>query len=164
MISIRKLTIEDVITTFAYSSNHENTYYMLNSPFLTIDETKEFVSKCIAEYESKNPRFLSFAVVYNDVHVGEVFASISKKEADIGWIIDKRYWGKGIATCGAKLFIEYLKNEHGIEHLISCCDARNMPSRRIMEKLGMKFVGENGIRYYDKEVSPNEELKFEMHL
>ena len=33
-----------------------------------------------------------------------------------------------------------------------------------MEKLGMQFVGENGVRYYDKEVSPGKELKFEMNL
>ena len=164
MISIRKLTLEDAITTFEYSPNHENTYYMLNAPFLSIDETKEFFSRRIAEYESDNPGYLSFAVVYNNIHVGEVFASIFAGEADIGWIIDKRYWGKGMATCGAKWLIEYLKNEYEIKHLVAYCDERNKASKRIMEKLGMQFVGENGVRYYDKEVSPGKELKFEMNL
>lgn len=41
---------------------------------------------------------------------------------------------------------------------------RNIQSKRIMEKLGMQYAGENGIRYYDKETSPGKELKFEMHL
>lgn len=164
MVSIRKLTMEDVNTMYSYSSTNENTYYMLMSPFLTIDETQEFLSKCIAEYESEHPRYLSFAVVYNEVHVGEVFASISGKEADIGWIIDKRYWGKGIATSGAKTFIEYLKNEYGIDHFVAYCDARNIASKMVMEKLGMQFAGINGVRNYDKDVSSGDELKFEMYL
>ena len=33
-----------------------------------------------------------------------------------------------------------------------------------MEKIGMKFVGTNGVRNYEKEVLPGEELKYEMYL
>jgi len=164
MVSIRKFMIEDVKTTFAYSSDVENTYYMLNSPFATVDETKQFILKCINEYDCENPRYLSFAVTYDGIHVGEVFASISGKEVDIGWIIDKHYWGKGIATSAAKLLLEYLKNELQIDHVIAYCDARNIPSKRVMEKLGMTFVGINGVRSYDKEVSQGEELKYEMYM
>ena len=164
MVLLRKLTMEDADTTFAYSSDFENTYYMLNSPFLTIEETKHFLAKCIAEYDCQEPRYLSFAVTYNEIHVGEVFALIAEKEADIGWIIDKRYWGKGISTLAAKALIEYLRDCLKIEYLVSYCDARNIPSKRVMEKLGMTFVGGNGIRKYDKNVLPGEELKYEMYL
>ena len=55
MVLLRKLTMEDADTTFAYSSDFENTYYMLNSPFLTIEETKHFLAKCIAEYDCQEP-------------------------------------------------------------------------------------------------------------
>lgn len=164
MVLLRKLTMEDVDTTFAYSSDFENTYYMLNSPFLTIEETKHFLAKCIAEYDCQEPRYLSFAVTYNEIHVGEVFASISEKEADIGWIIDKRYWGNGISTLAAKALIEYLRDYLKIEYLVAYCDVRNIPSKRVMEKLGMTFAGTNGIRKYDKDVLPGEELKYEMRL
>jgi len=109
MVSIRKFTLDDVKTMFEYSSSLENTYYMYNPPFLTLDETKQFMIKCIDEYESKNPKYLSYAVEYGGIHVGEVFASISGKLANIGWIIHKNYWGKGIATRGAELLIEKLK-------------------------------------------------------
>lgn len=164
MVSIRRLTMEDADTTFEYSTDFENTYYMLNSPFLTIEETNHFLAKCIAEYDCEHPKYLSFAVIYNEIHVGEVFASISGKEADIGWIINKRYWGKGISTCAAKELIEYLRDFFQIEYLVSYCDARNISSKRVMEKLGMIFVGTNGIRKYDKDVLPGEELKYEMYL
>ena len=170
MISIRKLTLEDVKTTYAYSSDHENTYYMLNSPFSAIGEAEAFLCRRIAEYESEHPEYLSFAVTYQDVHVGEVFASIfeKEKEAEIGWIIDKHYWGKGIATRAAELFVDHLKKEYGIECLRAYCDARNAASKRVIEKIGMRFAGENGVRFYDKdynkEVPPGVELVFSMRL
>ena len=44
-----------------------------------IEETNHFLAKCIAEYDCQEPRYLSFAVTYNEIHVGEVFASISEK-------------------------------------------------------------------------------------
>ena len=53
MISIRKLTMDDVETTFTYASDFENTHYMLMVPFLTREETKEFLGKCIDEYASE---------------------------------------------------------------------------------------------------------------
>ena len=164
MITIRKFTLEDVGTTFVYSSDHENTYYMLNSPFTTPEETHAFLVKCIEEYDKEHPRYISFAVIYEGVHVGEVFATISEQEAIIGWLISKQHWGKGIATHAARLLIDYLKSELHLSHLISYCDARNIASKRVMEKLGMRFVGTNGARNYEKNVTPGEELKYEMEL
>ena len=69
MISIRKLTMEDSVTTFAYSSDAENVFYMLNSPFLTLEETVKFLAKCIAEYKKEKPKYLSYAVIYEGVPV-----------------------------------------------------------------------------------------------
>lgn len=164
MISIRKLTMDDINTTFAYSSDFENTHYMLMVPFATVEETRDFIGKCIEAYDSEQPEYLSFAVVWDNLHVGEVFAYISEKEADIGWIIDKRYWGKGFATQAAKLLVEYLKNTLQIETIVAYCDARNIPSQKVMEHLGMEFVGSNGIRTYEKAVSSFEELKYRMSI
>ena len=69
-----------------------------------------------------------------------------------------------ISTLAAKALIEYLRDYLKIEYLVSYCDARNIPSKRVMEKLGMTFVGGKGIRKYDKNVLPGEELKYEMYL
>ena len=111
MIYLRKLNMNDLNTTHAYSSDFENTYYMLNSEFSNIKETEKYLEKCINEYEKTNPTFITFAVVYNEIHVGEVFATLSKDGTIIGWIINKNYWRKGIATTAANMLIDILKNE-----------------------------------------------------
>lgn len=164
MVAIRKLTLVDVNTAYEYSSDFENTYYMLSSPFRDIEETEGFIRKCIERYACAEPDYLSFAVTYGGVHVGEVFAFLSDGEADIGWVINKRYWRKGISTEAAKLLVKHLNENLNIRHFVAYCDGRNIPSRRVMEKIGMTFAGVNGIRTYDKEVTPYEELKYELQL
>lgn len=153
MISIRKLKKEDVYTVYEYSSDVENTYYMLNDPFSSLDETKDFIERCIAAYEMNPIPYLSMAVLLNDIHIGEVFASISGEIADIGWIINKKYWGNGYATEAAKLLIEYLEKNLGIRKIIAYCDERNVASQKVMEHLGMRCMGSSGIRKYEQKWS-----------
>lgn len=160
MISIRKFTLDDTESTFSYSSDFENTYYMLMVPHKTIEETRTFLKKCIKEYEKEQPEYLSFAVVLDNQHIGEVFAYLSEKEADIGWLIDKQYWGNGYATQAAKLLVEFLEKNLQIKEIVAYCDARNIPSQKVMEHIGMEYVGTNGIRTYNKDVSEYEELKY----
>ena len=98
MISIREFTLDDVETMFTYASDFENTHYMLMVPHKTIEETREILAKSMKEYEKEQPEYLFFAVILGERHIGEVFAYLSEQEADIGWLIDKRYWGNGYAA------------------------------------------------------------------
>lgn len=162
MIIIRKFTLDDTESTFAYSSDFENTHYMLMVPHKTIEETREFLVKCIQEYEKEQPEYLSFAVVLDNQHIGEVFAYLSEKEADIGWLIDKRYWGNRYASQAAKLMVEYLRTEWKRTEIVAYCDARNIASQKVMQNIGMEFAGSNGIRTYEKEVEDWEEVKYKL--
>lgn len=160
MVLIRKFTLDDAESTFVYSSDFENTHYMLMVPHKSIEETREFLVKCIQEYEKECPEYLSFAVTLDGQHIGEVFAYLSEKEADIGWLIDKRYWGKGYASAAAKMLIEYIKTDLHRTDIVAYCDARNIPSQKVMQKIGMEFAGSNGIRTYEKDVEDWEEVKY----
>lgn len=162
MILIRKFTLDDIESTFVYSSDFENTHYMLMVPHKTIEETKEFLVKSINEYEKENPEYLSFAVILDEKHIGEVFAYLSEKEADIGWLIDKRYWGHGYASQAANFLVEYLQTKLKRTEIVAYCDERNLASQKVMKKIGMKFVGSNGIRTYEKDVEDWEEVKYRL--
>lgn len=160
MVTIRKFTLDDVASMFAYSSDFENTHLMLMVPHKSMSETETAIKKCIAEYEKENLEYLSFAVCLDGVHIGEVFAYLSEKEADIGWLIDKRYWGKGYATEAAKLLVEYICIKLDRTDIVAYCDARNLASQKVMKNIGMEFAGSNGIRTYEKDVEAWEEVKY----
>ena len=58
---------------------------------------------------------------------------------EIGWRLIPEVWGNGIATEGAKAVIKYAK-EKGITEIYSFTSENNLPSRKVMEKIGMTFL------------------------
>jgi len=67
-------------------------------------------------------------------------------EIEVGYSIIKPYWGRGIGTEAAKGWMEYGFNTAGLERIVAVAIKENIASRRIMEKLGMRFE-KNEIHY-----------------
>jgi RimJ/RimL family protein N-acetyltransferase len=63
---------------------------------------------------------------------------------EIGWRLDAPYWNRGLATEGAAAVLRYAFEQLGIPEVVSFAVAANIPSRRVMEKLGMIYEGEFG--------------------
>ncbi len=61
-------------------------------------------------------------------------------EIEIGYAIDKAHWRKGYATEAAERFMRYAFEDLKAEKLVAVARPENMASRRVMEKLGMRFV------------------------
>ena len=57
---------------------------------------------------------------------------------DIGWRLSKKSWNKGYATEGAKRCLEYAFNDLKIETIVAICSVINVPSERVMQKIGMQ--------------------------
>lgn len=58
-------------------------------------------------------------------------------EVELGWIVRRRYWGKGIATEAAAAWLDFAFDTLGRERIVSMVSAENVASRRVAEKLGM---------------------------
>lgn len=56
---------------------------------------------------------------------------------EIGWRLDTAYWGKGLATEGARAVVHHAFNVLHLDELVSLTVPANLRSRRVMEKLGM---------------------------
>lgn len=68
---------------------------------------------------------------------------------EIGWMIDRRVWGQGLATEGAGAILELAAPNYGQQHVISLIHPDNAASIRVAEKLGETLEGEtdlNGTR------------------
>lgn len=72
----------------------------------------------------------------------------SQHKTEIGWRLEKKFWGRGFATEGALAGLRFGFKKVGLEGITSICDPRNRASRRVMEKIGMKFGGEVLFRGY----------------
>jgi ribosomal-protein-alanine N-acetyltransferase len=61
---------------------------------------------------------------------------------EIGWRLAAAHWNQGLATEGARAVLRYAFEELRLRELVSLAVAANLPSRRVMEKLGMTYEGE----------------------
>jgi RimJ/RimL family protein N-acetyltransferase len=56
---------------------------------------------------------------------------------EIGWRLERAYWGRGLAVEGACAAVHHAFEVLGLAKLVSFATEGNLRSRRVMEKLGM---------------------------
>ncbi len=56
---------------------------------------------------------------------------------EVGWRLDPRCWGRGVATEGARAALAHGFRRHGLEQIIAVAPRANTPSLRVMQRLGM---------------------------
>mgnify|MGYP003290985384 FL=1 len=145
------------------SSDIENTRLMMFLPS-TKEETFSYIKKCETQWKSENQTLFEFDILLkgeNNKFIGgisfellfdnpEIVKKFGKNCADMGWLLDKNFWNKGFASESAKCVLEFTKSL-GVKKMIAQCDAENIGSWRVMEKIGMKKYSDNGIRYNKSE-------------
>ncbi len=64
---------------------------------------------------------------------------------EIGFHLREKYWGKGLATEGAKAVIHHAFHVLPAKDLVAGHHPQNTGSKRVLEKLGFRYIGD---RYY----------------
>jgi RimJ/RimL family protein N-acetyltransferase len=76
--------------------------------------------------------------------------SEGEHRTEVGWRLDRAYWGRGLATEGAVARVRYGLEDLGLERIISIIQPENLASRRVAEKSGLTLQGET--RWRDDDV------------
>ena len=61
-------------------------------------------------------------------------------ETEVGFLLDKPFWGKGYATEAAQACVRFGFEEIKLNHLIALVHSENLASRRVIEKCGMSYM------------------------
>ena len=56
---------------------------------------------------------------------------------EIGWRLGPEFWGRGYATEGAQAVLQFGFDALGLREIVSFTTESNLPSRRVMERIGM---------------------------
>lgn len=59
-----------------------------------------------------------------------------RPQVEIGWVLDRRFWGRGLAPEGARACLDHAWSI-GLPEVVAFTAAVNAPSQRVMEKIGM---------------------------
>jgi len=65
------------------------------------------------------------------------FAAHFTPAVEVGWRLARTAWGNGYATEAARAAIAYGFDDLELDEIVSFTTVANLPSRRVMEKLGM---------------------------
>ena len=110
----------------------------------TPKKTRDFVRSVLTEPASR-PRYNYNLVMTQDgTLVGAVRLTIRSRddrEADIGYVCSRPYWGRGYATEASRELLHFGFEKLRMHRIYATCDPRNGASWRVMEKLGMTREG-----------------------
>ena len=98
-------------------------------------------------------KYTEFAVVLGNKAIGSVGVkrlSDVHQDAEVGWVFDARYWGQGYATEAARALMDWSFRTLELHRITAVCDARNVPSYRLMERLGMRREAHHVKSYFSK--------------
>lgn len=62
-------------------------------------------------------------------------------EVEVGYLLAKQAWGKGYATEAAQECVRFGFSEKRLDHIVGITYPKNIASRHVLEKLGMKEIG-----------------------
>ncbi len=131
---------EDAEQLFEICGNADVMAYVGDGkPFENMERTEKFLD-WVQKYQKENG-FCRWAVIEKDSEkiVGSCgFARLENGEIDFGYLFAKDTWGKSYATEAGLKCVKYGLNKLKFAKIVAMVDVENMPSKRVLEKIGFK--------------------------
>jgi ribosomal-protein-alanine N-acetyltransferase len=61
-------------------------------------------------------------------------------ETEVGYLLDKPFWGKGFATEAARASLQFGFERCALDHIIALVHLDNLASRRVIQKCGFTYM------------------------
>lgn len=110
---------------------------------LAAEESDAMVERIERHFEESGFGLFATEIRESGAFAGFIGLAIPKFEApfmpavEIGWRLAAKFWGRGLATEGAREALRYGFEELGLTSVVSFTADANLRSRRVMEKLEM---------------------------
>ena len=140
-IYLTKILPSCAVDIFEYASDPETTKYMIWETHKSLLDTFSFIEGALKkEIETS---YLCWGIEHNGKIIGMVDMTFNEdhNRYEIGYILNKAYWNKGIMTKAAITVINYFRS-CGVNQFVGVPFIDNIASRRVLEKCGFKKVKE----------------------
>lgn len=140
-LTLRPWTLDDLTDLYEYASVDGVGQMAGWLPHKNIDETRVILQHFIAEKKT-------FAIEFNGKVIGslgieqydekELPEFQSKRGREIGYVLSKNYWGRGLMPEAVKAAIKYLFDDLKLDFIVCGHFVDNVQSMRVQEKCGFK--------------------------
>ncbi len=147
---LREFTEADAEAAYRFNSHPEVIRYTGSPPMESVEQMLKFFKKN-KDYEKYG--YGRWAVVWKENNEVIGFSGLKYLAhwdglADLGYRFLPKYWGKGIATETSLAVVKYGFEVLKMDKIIGFAMHPNVASVRVLEKVGMTYVGDV---YYDDE-------------
>jgi RimJ/RimL family protein N-acetyltransferase len=110
---------------------------------LTRQDSDLLAERCHGQIEEQGWGLWAVEVIGGPEFIGWIglapvnFSAHFTPAIEVGWRLARSSWGNGYAPEGARAAVNFGFSQLGLEEIVSFTFEGNMPSRRVMEKLGM---------------------------
>lgn len=144
-LKLRLFQETDYEDLYEYCSDEEVTKYLDFPTYTNIQQAEERLKYCKEVYKNLD-RPIMWAIEYKETKkliggIDFVNWNEKNKEAEIGYVLNKKYWNKGIMTEALKELIRFGFEKMELNRIEIRCDERNIASARVMEKNGLTYEG-----------------------
>ena len=141
---LRRMTVGDCYDMYEYARDPSVTKYLTWSPHPDLEYTKEYLQYISNHYRMGD--FYDWAVILRSENkmigtCGFTRFHTANNGAEIGYVLNPAYWGRGIACEAAREVVRFGFCELGLHRIEAKYMEGNEASRRVMEKIGMSFEG-----------------------
>jgi len=134
---LRPLTLDDSENVFRYASDPDVTRYMDWSTHLSMETSREWIQLTLDQWNDQQEYTwgITFKQNWNNI-VGAIGCSEMAFKVSFGYVLDKKHWGKGIATEASKTLVDGLSRIEGVRRIWATCDCENTASANVLSKSG----------------------------
>lgn len=127
----------------AMDNDSEVMRYINKGIVKTPEETRENIRRVQSRWQKYGFSWWAIKEKASGVVVGaaclQYLANVEGAPLEIGWRLIPEHNGKGYATEAAKAIIDFAAEHIGADYLVAVADPENIPSQRVMQRLGMAY-------------------------
>ena len=139
---LRRIEKRDLDDIFEYSNDSEVSRYLLWSKHESKSETKAYLTRVIKKY--KIGQFFDWGIEYEGKMIGTCGFSkldVLNDTAEIGYVLNRQFWGLGIAKEAASAIINFGFRTLSLLRIEARYIEDNLRSKRVLEKCGFTHEG-----------------------
>lgn len=139
---LRPPVLTDAAAIFRnYAQDPQVTRFLLWRPHTDVTETEAFLRFCLNEWEKGTEFNWVMTLRGADEAIGMIGVRPEDFKAELGYVLARAYWGKGLVTEAARAVGEWVRSVPGLYRFWATCDVEHRASARVMEKIGMEREG-----------------------
>ncbi len=140
-IRLRRPRPSDASSIFEYASDPEVGRYSDWPVRTAMEPLVQFLHDRAARWEAGTEFAWTITLPGEDRAIGGISCHVDGHAAEIGFLVHRAYWGRGIATTAARAIVGWALSVPGIWRVWASCDIENLASARVLEKAGLEREG-----------------------